>query len=48
VFINMLLSAWAAALGRPAFVISTFAELTGEGPRPFLEWAADYAAEFRA
>jgi uncharacterized protein YbjT (DUF2867 family) len=48
VFINMLLSAWCAALGRPAFVSSTFAQLTGNAPRPFLEWATDYAAEFRA
>jgi len=41
-------NAWRAALGRPAFVSSTFAELTGKAPRPFLEWATDYAAEFRA
>ena len=48
VFIHMLLSAWRAALDRPAFVSSTFAELTGKAPRPFLEWATDYAADFRA
>jgi uncharacterized protein YbjT (DUF2867 family) len=48
VFINLLLDAWAAALGRPAFVSSTFAEITGTAPRPFLEWATAYAAEFRA
>ncbi|MGH7621429.1 MAG: NAD(P)H-binding protein [Gemmatimonadaceae bacterium] len=48
VFINMLLGAWEAALGQPAFVSSAFAELTGRAPRPFLEWATDYAAEFRA
>ena len=48
VFINMLLNAWRAALGQPAFVSSTFAELTGQAPRPFLEWATDCAAEFRA
>jgi uncharacterized protein YbjT (DUF2867 family) len=45
---EMLLNAWRAALGQPAFVSSTFAELTGKAPRPFLEWATDYAAEFRA
>src|SRR6266571_1469704 len=33
---------------RPAFVTSTFAELTGAPPRTFLEWATDHAAEFRA
>jgi uncharacterized protein YbjT (DUF2867 family) len=46
--VNMLLNAWAAAIGQPAFVTSTFAELTGGPPRTFLEWATDYAAEFRA
>ncbi len=46
--VNMLLSAWAAAIGQPAFVTSTFAELTGAPPRTFLEWAIDRSAEFRA
>jgi uncharacterized protein YbjT (DUF2867 family) len=45
--VNMLLSAWAAAIGQPAFVTSTFAELTGAPPRTFLDWATDHAAEFR-
>jgi uncharacterized protein YbjT (DUF2867 family) len=48
VFINMLLTAWRAALGQPAFVSATFAELIGRTPRSFFEWATDYAAEFRA
>jgi uncharacterized protein YbjT (DUF2867 family) len=48
VFIDMLLNAWGAALGQPAFVASTFAALTGRAPRSFLEWANDNAAEFRA
>jgi hypothetical protein len=43
----MLLNAWAAAIGQPAFVTSTFAEVTGTAPRTFLEWATDHAAEFR-
>ena len=46
--VNMLLDAWAAAVGQPAFVTPTFAELTGGPPRTFLEWATDHAAEFRA
>ena len=46
--VNMLLNAWAAALGQPAFVTSTMAEVTGARPRTFLEWAADHAVEFRA
>jgi len=44
--VNMLLGAWAAAIGQPAFVTSTFAELTGAPPRTFLKWATDHAAEF--
>jgi uncharacterized protein YbjT (DUF2867 family) len=43
-----LLDAWAAAIGQPAFVTSTVAELTGSPARTFLEWATDHAAQFRA
>jgi uncharacterized protein YbjT (DUF2867 family) len=46
--VNMLLNAWAAAIGQPAFVTSTFTEVTGEPPRTFLKWATEHAAEFRA
>ena len=46
--IGTLLSAWAAAVGQPAFVSATFAELTGTPPRTFLQWATDNAATFRA
>jgi len=46
--VNMLLNAWAAALGQPAFVTSTVGELTGAPPRTFFEWATDHAGEFRA
>ena len=45
---NMLLGAWAAAAGQPAFVASTVAEVTGTPARTFLEWATNHAAEFRA
>jgi uncharacterized protein YbjT (DUF2867 family) len=48
VVVNMLLDAWAAAIGQPAFVTSTVAELTGAPARTFLDWATDHAAEFRA
>jgi hypothetical protein len=43
----MLLSAWAASFGQPAFVTTTFAELTVSPPRTFFEWATDHAAEFQ-
>jgi uncharacterized protein YbjT (DUF2867 family) len=45
---NMLLDAWGAAIGQPAFVTSTVAEITGTPARTFREWATDHAAAFRA
>jgi len=46
--VNMLLDAWAAAIGQPAFMTSTVAEITGAPARTFRDWAIDHAAEFRA
>ncbi|HEX5412564.1 MAG TPA: NAD(P)H-binding protein [Terriglobia bacterium] len=46
--INMLLDAWAAAIGQPAFLSPTFEQITGSPPRSFLAWATDHAAEFQA
>ena len=46
--VNMLLAAWAAAIGQPAHVTSTFAEIAGAPPRTFLDWAIDNASAFRA
>jgi uncharacterized protein YbjT (DUF2867 family) len=48
VIARLLLNAWAAAAGHPAFMSSTFAEITGTPPRTFQTWAADHAALFRA
>ena len=45
--VNMLLQAWAAAMGQPAHVTSTVAEITGAPPKTFLEWATDNTAEFQ-
>jgi uncharacterized protein YbjT (DUF2867 family) len=47
-FRNMLLDAWAAAVGQPAFVTSTVAGITGTPARTFSEWVTDHAGEFRA
>jgi uncharacterized protein YbjT (DUF2867 family) len=47
VAVNMLLQAWAAAIGQPAHITSTVAEITGAPPHTFLDWATDNAAEFR-
>jgi uncharacterized protein YbjT (DUF2867 family) len=45
---DMLLDAWGAASGHPAFVTSTVEQLTGGPARTFLQWATDHAAEFRS
>jgi uncharacterized protein YbjT (DUF2867 family) len=45
--VNMLLDAWAAAIGQPALVTFTFEKITGSAPRSFLEWARDHVLEFR-
>ena len=42
----MLLDAYAAAVGQPALVSSTIAEVTGMPARAFLDWARDHAAAF--
>jgi hypothetical protein len=46
--VNMLLEAWAGALGRPALITSTVAEVTGTPVRTFRDSATDHTAEFRA
>jgi uncharacterized protein YbjT (DUF2867 family) len=46
--VNMLLDAWAAAIGQPALVTSTVAEITGAPARTFSDWVIDHAEEFRA
>jgi len=46
--VKMLLDAWAAAIGQPAFVTSTVAQITGAPARTFRDWTTGHAAEFRA
>jgi len=43
---DMLLRAYAAAVGLPAFVTSTVAELTGSPAATFRQWADDHAPDF--
>ena len=43
---EMLLSAWRATLGHPAFVTSAIQEIVGSPPRTFYRWAADHASAF--
>jgi uncharacterized protein YbjT (DUF2867 family) len=45
---DMLLTAYAAAVGLPALVTSTVAEVTGAPARSFRDWAVEHAAEFVA
>ena len=45
--IDMLLSAWEAAIGQPALVTTAVADITGTPTRTFRDWAIDHAAEFR-
>ena len=44
--VDMLLAAWGATIGRPAFVTSTVADVVGSPPRTFRQWVADNAAAF--
>jgi hypothetical protein len=44
----MLLDAWAAAVGQPAYVTSMVKEITGTPARTFQEWATDHIAEFQS
>jgi uncharacterized protein YbjT (DUF2867 family) len=43
---DMVLSAYAAAVDRPALVTSTIEDVTGTPARTFREWATDHAADF--
>ncbi len=45
--VDMLLAAWKATLGRPAFVTSTVSDVLGSPARTFRQWAVDHAAAFR-
>ncbi len=44
--VDMLLDAWAATMGRPAFITSTVSGILGSAPRSFRQWAADHATAF--
>jgi uncharacterized protein YbjT (DUF2867 family) len=43
--VDMLLGAWGATMGRPAFITSTVADILGSA-RSFRQWAADHAGAF--
>jgi hypothetical protein len=45
--VDMLLAAWSATVGHPAYVTSTVADVVGSPPRTFRQWVADHADAFR-
>jgi uncharacterized protein YbjT (DUF2867 family) len=45
--VDMLLAAWSATIGRPAFVTSTVADVVGSQARAFCQWVVDHADAFR-
>jgi uncharacterized protein YbjT (DUF2867 family) len=44
--INMLLNAWSAAMGVPAYMSDAVTTITGRPARTFKQWAEDHATEF--
>jgi uncharacterized protein YbjT (DUF2867 family) len=44
--VDMLLAAWGATIGRPAFITSTVSDLLGSAPRSFRQWVADHVTAF--
>jgi uncharacterized protein YbjT (DUF2867 family) len=45
--VDMLLAAWGATMGRPAFVTSTVSDVLGSPARTFRQWVADHADAFQ-
>ncbi|MFE7579766.1 SDR family oxidoreductase [Streptomyces sp. NPDC057521] len=44
--IDMLLGAWSAAVGQPAYLTTAVADILGRPPRTLRQWAADHASAF--
>ena len=44
--VDMLLAAWAAAMGTPAFISSSVFDILGAAPRTFRQWVTDHATGF--
>ncbi len=45
--VKILLAAWGAAAGHPAYVTNTVEEITGTPARTYFEWAVDHAGAFQ-
>ncbi|QDY81418.1 NAD-dependent epimerase/dehydratase family protein [Streptomyces qinzhouensis] len=44
--VDMLLAAWSAAVGRPAYLTTAVADILGTTPRTYRQWAVDHAIAF--
>jgi len=44
--VDMLLAAWDATMGQPAYVTGTVSDVLGSPPRTFRQWATDHATAF--
>ncbi|HET9656444.1 MAG TPA: NAD(P)H-binding protein [Kineosporiaceae bacterium] len=44
--VDMLLTAWGATLGQPAYVTTAVSDILATPPRTFRQWVADHAAAF--
>jgi hypothetical protein len=44
--VDMLLAAWGATIGGPAFITSTVSDILGSAPRSFRRWVGDHATAF--
>jgi uncharacterized protein YbjT (DUF2867 family) len=44
--VDMLLAAWGATIGTPAFMTSTVFDILGTAPRSFRQWVADHEGAF--
>lgn len=44
--VDMLLAAWSAAVGQPAYISTAVSDILGTAPRTFRQWAADHATAF--
>lgn len=44
--VDMLLAAWGATIGAPAFITGAVFDILGSPPRTFRQWVADHARAF--
>jgi uncharacterized protein YbjT (DUF2867 family) len=44
--VDMLLDAWGATMGTPAYITSTVFDILGSEPRSFRQWVTDHASAF--